>query len=548
MGKEGGALKETFSEISPSDFFYRNRDLAGFTNPSRALYSTVRELVENSLDACELDTIPPEIYTRITQFDPRETEDPRKYLVRIQDNGPGVSPDYVPEAFGKVLYGSKYKLRQSRGMFGLGGTMAILYGQITSNRPVVIQTSFDGIKKYTFRLMIDIEKNKPLILEKKTEDANGKRGTIVELVVEGDYFRSAQKIQDYFKQTALVVPYADITFIDPVGRIFYYLKTTGEMPPPPKETLPHPHGIDVEFMRRMIRQSKEPYLVKYMSKRFHRVGEKTAIKFLQFAGFDQNRDPKSLSDEEIVNLVTSMHKYEEFLPPDADCLSPLGANIFSAGIIKELVPEFFTIVMRPPSAYSGFPFIVELALIYGGKMSDKGIKLYRFANRIPLLYDEASDISWKVINEEIDWKRYKIPQEAPIAVVVNISSTRIPYKTVGKEYLADRPELEKELKNALRETLRKLSAYLSRRTSEEHEKRKTNLYMKYLPLIANFSRELANKEKLPNYKRLLKEGQGEIAVEKEAEKIVEKEVAEEDNEKVEVIEGGQKKIEEFTVD
>jgi len=521
MGEERGILKETFSEISPSDFFYRNRDLAGFTNPSRALYSTVRELVENSLDACELDCVPPEIYARITPLDPTDMEDPRKYIVRVQDNGPGISPDYVPEAFGKVLFGSKYKLRQSRGMFGLGGTMAILYGQITSNKPVIIQTSVDGIKKYSFKLMIDIEKNKPLIIEKKVEEANGRKGTVVELVVEGDYFRSTQKIQEYFKQTALVVPYANITFVDPAGKLYYYIMTTQQMPPPPKETLPHPHGIDVEFMRRMIRQSKEPALVKYMYKRFHRVGEKTAVKFLQFAGFDPNRAPKSLSDEEVVSLVTSMHKYEEFLPPDADCLSPLGENIFAAGIIKELAPEFFTIVIRPPSAYSGFPFIVELALAYGGKMLEKGIKLYRFANRIPLLYDEASDVSWKVINEEIDWRRYKIPQEAPIAVVVNISSTRIPYKTVGKEYLADRPELERELKNAIRDALRKLSAYLSRRTSEEHEKRKINLYMKYLPLIANFSKELAKRPRPPNYKRLLKEGEEEVVIVKEGQRKIE---------------------------
>lgn len=507
-------MKETFSEISPSDFFYRNRDLAGFTNPSRALYSTVRELVENSLDACEIERIPPEIYTRITPFDPSENEDPRKYLVRVQDNGPGVSPDYIAEAFGKVLYGSKYKLRQSRGMFGLGGTMAILYGQITSNKPVKIQTSTDGVKKYSLTLMIDIEKNKPIILDRKVEDARGVRGTVVEVVVEGDYFRSSQKIQEYFKQTALVVPYANITFVDPLGRIYTYLMTTQEMPPPPKETLPHPYGIDVEFMRRMIRQSKEPTLSKFMSKRFHRVGTKIAIKFLQFAGLDPNRDPKSLTDEEIVSLVSSMHRFEEFLPPDANCLSPLGEKIFSAGIIKELAPEFFTIVVRPPSAYSGFPFIVELALAYGGRQLNKGIKLYRYANRIPLLYDEASDVAWKVINEEIDWKRYKIPLEAPIAVVVNISSTRIPYKTVGKEYLADRPEIERELKNALRETLRKLSAYLSRRTSEEHEKRKINLYMKYLPLIAGFAKELAGRSKHPNYKRLLEQS-GEEAVEEE---------------------------------
>jgi DNA topoisomerase-6 subunit B len=502
-------LKETFSEISPSDFFYRNRDLAGFTNPARALYSTVRELVENSLDACELESILPEVYVRITAYDPSEEADPKKYVIRVQDNGPGVEPERVPEAFGKVLYGSKYKLRQSRGMFGLGGTMAILYGQITSNKPVTIETSVDGVKRYCYKLMIDIEKNKPLIVEKRVSEANGLRGTVVELVMEGDYLRSSTKIQEYFKQTALVVPYANITFIDPSGKIFYFLRTTTEMPPPPKETLPHPHGIDVEFMRRTIRQSSEENLAKFLSKRFHRVGLKTAIKFLQYAGIDPNRSPKSLTDDEIVNMVSAMHRYEEFLPPDAGCLSPLGENILAAGIVKELAPEFFTIVARPPSAYSGYPFIVEVALAYGGKILENGIKLYRFANRIPLLYDEASDVAWKVIHEEIDWKRYKIPQEAPIAVIVNISSTRIPYKTVGKEYIADRPEIERELKNALRETLRKLSAYLSRRSSEEHEKKKINMYLKYLPLIANFSKELAKKSRPPNYKRLLSKGEEE---------------------------------------
>jgi len=510
FGRGGGRrLKETFSEISPSDFFYRNRDLAGFTNPSRALYSTVRELVENSLDACELENVLPEVYVRITSYDPMEAGDPKKYVVRVQDNGPGVEPERVPEAFGKVLYGSKYKLRQSRGMFGLGGTMAILYGQITSNKPVTVETSVDGVERHCYRLMIDIERNRPIIVEKRVEDAKGLRGTVVELVMEGDYLRSSAKIQDYFKQTALAVPYANITFVDPSGKIFYFIRTTTEMPPPPRETLPHPHGIDVEFMRRMIRQSSEENLAKFLSKRFHRVGLKTAVKFLQYAGIDPDRSPKSLTDEEIVGMVAAMHRYEEFLPPDAGCLSPLGEKILAAGIVKELAPEFFTIVVRPPSAYSGYPFIVELALAYGGRVLDNGIKLYRFANRIPLLYDEASDVSWKVIHEEVDWKRYRIPQEAPIAVIVNISSTRIPYKTVGKEYIADRPEIERELKNALREALRKLSAYLSRRSSEEHEKKKINMYMKYLPLIASFSRELAGRRRPPNYKKLLSIEEGE---------------------------------------
>src|SRR3990172_11432620 len=124
----------SFAEISPSEFFYRNRDLAGFSNPARALYSASRELIENSLDACESFGVLPDVYVRITPADYNGGEgDPRAYLLRIQDNGPGVEVKHVPNAFGRIFFGSKYTLRQSRGMFGMGGKMAMLYGQITTN-------------------------------------------------------------------------------------------------------------------------------------------------------------------------------------------------------------------------------------------------------------------------------------------------------------------------------------------------------------------------------------------------------------------------------
>jgi DNA topoisomerase-6 subunit B len=240
-----------------------------------------------------------------------------------------------------------------------------------------------------------------------------------------------------------------------------------------------------------------------MSKNFHRVGKNIASKFLDYAGFDRNRDPKTLSNDEITKFVRALHRYNGFLQPDASCLSPLGEEILMAGIKKELEPEFITTTTRPPSAYSGFPFIVEVGLAYGGKILPKGLKLFRFANRIPLLYDEANDVVSKVLNEEIDWRRYKIPEDAPLAIITHVCSTKIPYKTVGKEYLADRPELERELKNAIREVLRKLSLYLSRKVSIEMDKRRFNIYGKYLPLIAKFSKELSGAKKLPDYKKLL---------------------------------------------
>ncbi len=498
--------KTSFAEISPSEFFYRNRDLAGFTNPARALYMAVRELVENSFDACELAGILPEVYVRIIPANSAvESTDPAPYRLTVTDNGPGVDPQHVPSAFGKVFYGSKYVLRQSRGMFGLGGTMAILYGQITTNKPVRIITSPDGKTKYGFELLIDISENRPMVLKRESSKANGKTGTRVDLTLEGDYLRASQKIGDYFKQTALVASYANITFVDPLGQVTLYERVTEQMPAAPKETLPHPYGIDVEAFKRIVKLSEKEEMKTFMVTHFHRVGEKIATRFLAFAGIDPKMKPRNLTNQQIVAIVDALQRFPDFLQPDATCLSPVGEAILQAGINKELQPEFSTVVSRPPSSYSGFPFLVEVGLAYGGKILQPGQKLFRYANRIPLLYDESSDVSFKVLNEEVDWRRYHVPQDAPVAVMTHICSTKIPYKTVGKEYIADRPEIERDIRLAAREALRRLGIYLSRKGSMEAVQRKMNIYGKYLPLIAKFSMELAEQRRMPHYRKLIGE-------------------------------------------
>ncbi|MDG6975046.1 MAG: DNA topoisomerase VI subunit B [Nitrososphaerota archaeon] len=499
--------RATFAEISPSEFFYRNRDLAGFTNPARALYMAIRELVENSLDSAEMAGTPPDIYVKIVPENPNpELQDPKAYKLTVIDNGTGVAPQHVPSAFGKVFYGSKYVLRQSRGMFGLGGTMAILYGQITTNRPVTITTSPDGKRKYGFQMMIDIGENRPTVLKRFNSDANGTTGTRVDIVLEGDYLRASQKIGDYFKQTALVASYANLTFVDPTGQITFYERATTSLPVPPKETLPHPYGVDVEAFKRIVKISEEHDMKSFMVTHFHRVGDKIATKFLEFAGVNPKLPPKRLNTNQIVAVVDALQRFPDFLQPDAAVLSPIGEEILLAGINKELAPEFSTVVARPPSSYSGFPFLVEVGVAYGGKVLQPGMKLFRFANRIPLLYDESSDVSFEVLNEEVDWRRYHVPPEAPVGVITHIASTRIPYKTVGKEYIADRPEIQREIRNAVREALRRLGIFLSRKGTMEAVQKKMNIYGKYLPLIAQFSTELAGRSDLPDYKKLIGEG------------------------------------------
>jgi len=518
-------VAETFEEISAADFFYRNRDIAGFTNPSRAIFSSIRELIENSLDAADQSGRPPDIYIRLSYEDEEkfeteleadkkgETEPEEEaaesfeagvYKLRIEDNGSGVPARHIPGAFGQVLFGSKYKLKQARGTFGLGGTMALLYGQITTHKPALVMSSTGGAKVYMYKLTVDIQRNRPIILDRKILlNKEGWRGTIVDFSLEGDYSKAMPRVLEYLKQTALVNPYANITFIDPKGRLYKFTRVTTKMPPPPKETKPHPYGVDVETIQRLMRITPYRNMVDFMRYHFHRVGQKTAHRFLEFAGIPKTKQPRKLKPEEIVRLVHMMKRFNGFLAPDASCLSPLGEDLLKAGILKELQPEFTAVRQRPPSTYSGHPFIVEVAIAYGGSIPKRNdFVLYRFANRIPLLYDEASDVSWRII-KAMNWRRYKVSPDLPIAIMVHLCSTKVPYKTVGKEFIADRPEVKREILNGIREAARELQHFLTRQEHVERERKRLSTFSKYLPKIARFSTELAGKKKSPDISKLL---------------------------------------------
>ena len=601
------SIKEKFNQISPSEFFYSNRDLAGFSNPTRSLYTAVREFVENALDACDQKGILPDVHLTIKAVDP-DKPDPKPYILTVKDNGPGIDAEHIPLAFGTVLYGSKFGLKQARGMFGLGATMAILYGQITTNKPVTVKSSSDGKIQNQFEILLDIQKNKPVIVKHTTKEIT-KKGLSVSICLEGDYSKAGNKIRDYVYETSLITPYASITFDDPKGQKFSHPRFVKEIPAPPTIIRPHPHGIDVERIRRMIVESQfeiptiddamiekvrkdlglsvkklsftsimekakkkwktlprqvrvvialmsflkmdfeklnkikiedidmpnkklfywdfgdsqsksvdmdpesqyykqltntvqgEP-LTTFLTKRFQRVGPTTAVKFAAFAKLKPEKRMGTLTNQELVNLSDALQKFEDFMSPDSSCLAPLGAEPLEKGIKKFFNPDFVAVVQRPASAYSGFPFIIEMGIAYGGDIKTGGPHVYRYANRIPLLYDEGSDVVIKVVNDT-DWGRYKVKGEPPFIIVSHICSTRIPYKTAGKENVADRQEIERELRLALQFLSRKLSSFMSKRGQAEMAKKRANLYAKYIPMIAEFCTELSGKKKEPNYKKML---------------------------------------------
>ncbi|RLE61541.1 MAG: DNA topoisomerase VI subunit B [Thermoprotei archaeon] len=469
---------EKYRGLSPAEFFHRNREIAGFSNPVRALYQTIRELVENSLDATETHGILPEINVEI-ELDP---ERENRVIITVADNGIGIPITEVPNVFGRVFYGSKYVIRQTRGVFGLGVKMAVLHAQITTAQPIYIKSStIDSRVIYEYLLYIDIGKNFPHIISLNVRKKGRKwHGTVVRLVTEGAWSMARKRIEEYIRRTALIAPYATIRLKTPDGEVIYE-RASRKLPEPPKIGKHHPRGVDIEILKNMIRSLDEDLTLKdFLKKFFESVGDKSAEEFLKWAGLDPNTKVKSLRITDLEKLSNSMKRYDEWRRPRPITLSPLGEDLLAEGVKSILKPEFVAAVTRPPSSYGGHPFIVEAAIAYGGKIQLQNTPmLLRFANRMPLLYDEGVDVSRKIV-DSIDWNIYKVKFPAPLAVITHICSTKLPFKSVGKEAIADVPEVEKELEIAIREVARKLRSYLSKMEKLHEVKRKEVTIKKYM--------------------------------------------------------------------
>ncbi|MEM0065479.1 MAG: DNA topoisomerase VI subunit B [Sulfolobales archaeon] len=481
-------VEESFKSISPAEFFYKNKEIAGFSNPARALYQTIRELVENSLDATENHGILPTVKVSIRELD--VVPEGAYYEVVVEDNGVGIPPKYVPQAFAQLLFSSKYVLRQSRGMFGLGAKMAVLYAQITTGYPAeVIVAPIKSKHIYSFKLKIDIRENKPVILNfTTTSNILGKHGTTVRLITLGDWARSKQRIYEYIKRTAIIAPYAEILFRDPDSNYLLFERTIDKLPPPARETLPHPHGVDIETMKSILKSLADRPILESLVESFQGIGVMTAQRILAEAGIKQEKKSGELTDPEVEALVRVMRSFKDIKPPRADHLSYLGEEIIVAGLKKAFEPEFATAITRKPSVFEGHAFIVEVGIAYGGKVPvvEKPLVL-RYANKIPLLYDEGSDVVFKVLDEKkgIDFKVYEIEFPSPLVILTHICSTKIPYRGVGKEAVADIPEIEEEVESALREALRELRSYILKKRKELEEIEKAVAIAKYIPEIAN---------------------------------------------------------------
>lgn len=480
-------------EISIAEFFEKNRHLLGFDNPRKALLTAVKEAVDNSLDACEEAGILPELFIEIIAM----SDD--RYRIIIEDNGPGIVKEQVPKIFAKLLYGSKFHaMKQSRGQQGIGISAAGLYAQLTTGKPIrIISKTSQNKPAYYCELLIDTQRNIPVIQKEDHPDWDKENGTKIELDLEANYYKGSQSVDEYLKQVAIVNPHATIVYTNPKAEQTIYARAVEEMPKEAKSIKPHPHGVELGALIKMLKLTSQKTVHSFLTNEFSRVSATVATEILGLSGISPTLKPKEVDRNQAEHIINSIKKVKIMNPP-VDCLSPIGEEQLEKGIKKEVNAEFYKTISRPPSVYRGNPFIIEAALAYGGNISgDQPATILRFANRVPLLYQAGACAFTKSVIAT-SWKSYGLNQSrgslpvGPLLIVLHMASVWTPYTSEAKEAIASYPEIIKEIKLALQQVGRELQKYVSKKGRVKDEFKKRSYISKFIPHIAQSVAEMLN--------------------------------------------------------
>jgi len=473
-------------EISVAEFFTKNRHLLGFDNKRKALLMTVKEAVDNSLDACEEAGVLPEISVEMIEMGEF------KYKVIVEDNGPGIVKKQIPNIFAKLLYGSKFHtLKQARGQQGIGISAAVLYGQLTTGRPAKITSRVSKKEpSHYYELNIDTQLNKPTIIKEEQVEWNKDHGTRVEIDLEADYIKGNQSVDEYLKQTAVINSHVTIIYQPPKGEQVIYARATDKLPAQAQEIKPHPYGIELGMLMDKLRFTESRTLQSFLTTEFSRVGSGTAKEICENAAILPNTKPSEVSRDMAEKLLQGIQKTKIIAPP-TDCLSPIGEEALEKGLRKEIKAEFYATTSRPPAVYRGNPFIIEAGVAYGGDIpKDARVNVLRFANRVPLLYQEGACAMTNSIMET-NWKTYGLQQSGesvpigPMVIVVHMSSVWVPFTSESKEAIAHYAEIIKEIKLALQECGRVLGSYVRKKSKISDQIERANMFERYIPEVAD---------------------------------------------------------------
>jgi len=533
-------------EISISEFFTKNRHLLGFDNPSKALLTAVKEAVDNSLDACEEAGILPDIRVEVAELSAE------RYRIAVEDNGPGIVKAQIPKVFGKLLYGSKFhRLKQSRGQQGIGISAAVMYGQLTTGKPaVIVSKTGKGRPGHHFEIQLDTRKNAPVVLKDEEVEVDKAHGIRVEIEMSANYLHGQRALLRYLEQTALANPHASFTYLRPNAEPLVFPRASQQAPKEAIEIKPHPHGVELGALMLLLSESHARQLGAFLSSEFSRVSSKTAEEICARAKLPRTRRPASLDRHQAEALHKAIAETKLMAPP-TNCLSPIGEELVRKGLMnflsvtetqaemeldeqdrtppaeteKEAAPGegvtageevikghtfFIATVTRSPRVYRGNPFQIEVGLAYGGDWpADRSVELYRFANRVPLLFQRSACAMTDAV-VHTDWRNYLLSQPkgampvGPMVLLVHIASVWVPFTSESKEALAHYPEIIKEIQLAAQECGRKLAAHIRKRQHADHEAKRRSIFELYLQELVRSLGKITGKPEPPIKKNFLR--------------------------------------------
>ncbi len=540
-------------DISVSEFFAKNRHLLGFDNPRKALLTTVKEAVDNALDACEEAGILPDITVTIEDLQPDRpaTAKSSRYRVTVIDNGPGIVRKQVENIFGRLLYGSKFhRLKMSRGQQGIGISAAGMYGLITTGKPMVIHTK-PGAKQpaHHIELAMNTKTNRAEVtLDEETQDFPPARlramtsgtkalagekggfldaesyrsGTCVAIELEGRYQRGRGSVDEFLELTAIANPHARITFVPPsrvsadeepdapilaaseasaaaaatvttaTQGVTIFPRAVQDLPPETREIQPHPKGIELGTLLQMMKDyeaTDKGTLYQFMQDRFCRVSAATAGKLCEAIGVTSRRKIADI-EPPLAEKLFEQFQDAKLAPPPTDCLAPIGVRQLLAGMLKGVRAEFYAASTREPEVYRGRPFQIEAAIAFGGELpTEETARVIRFANRVPLLFQQSACSSFKAV-VETGWRNYSLqqprggPPVGPLVIMIHVASVWVPFTSESKEAIADYDEIRKEMRLALMECGRKLGTYLRKRQRMRREGERRDIFERYIGEVA----------------------------------------------------------------
>ena len=484
-------------QVAISEFFEKNKHFLGFDTLTRALITAVKEAVDNALDACEEARILPDIVVQITKIDNKKDI----LQLDVEDNGPGIPRASIEKVFGQLLFGSRFHaIRQSRGQQGIGITGVVMYSQLTTGDPTHVESKIASeATAVAVDIGLDTRKNKAVKSNQDRVDWGEKvHGLKIRTSMKAKYQKGRQSVWQYLRMTSIVNPHADILFIDPDGQEHHWPRVTEKLPGRVEAIKPHPNGIELGQLQRLCGESSESRMTTFLRRNFSGVSGRAAKELCQVAELEEKLKPKSMKADQIRALLEAFQgermlrgKPIKLLNPPTSCLSPIEELLIKKGLSKTIDSKFVTTMTRAPSVTQGNPFQIEVGLIFGeGMAADKPVEILRFANRVPLMYQQGGCLLTKAI-ESVDWRQYGLDQaggrgvpKGPAAILVHLASTNVQFTSEAKEALSDNEVVMEEGRKAMLEMGRGLRKHLEKKKKMGKTREKFELINDIIPAIA----------------------------------------------------------------